>query len=575
MQQLLSNAVRVAALIIVSLASVVSAHAQSALDRARQAVEEKDFTSAARHYDEALKQSPKDPQILVEAGDVNMELDRSGVARDLYKRALDEESRNAIYTRKYALALSALGNTTEAVEVARRAVKYDDGSLESQMVLGQVLINGGKDSLNSAELVILGANKKFADAAEPNVALGDLYFARNVYELAQNYYEKALQINQGLIESRVRLGRTYREMAKRLPLAEANEFYNKALLEFNDVTIRDPKNARAWFEQGEILMLAKEFEKAGQSFTKYVELRPEDPRGHLMLARAAYEGQFYNLAVEPLEKVLAQNDSLSSLYHDRARAMLAKSYLATKEYAKSREMYARVSDTLMTPEERKFQVASILSSGGDTTMALGILRKVMDANPADCSVAKELGRLSYNLKRYDEVVEVFGRFVANCPNEPKASPYLYIGLAEFSRKQYEPAIVALNKSIEADSSYVQAYYWLMNAHATNKQMEKAVAVAQVLTARNIDEKENAKILATAYFFMGNERFQAKDYQGAIKEFEKAVKYDPENSQSYLFSAYSYQFLKDKENACKNYRLTIKYDPKNADAKKNMTALGCD
>jgi len=576
MQQLTKTAVRVAAVMFFSFLSVIPALAQSALDKARQAVSEGDYTTAARLYDDAVQSDPKNETVLTEAGDVNMELERYDKARDLYKRAYDQESRDPAINRKYALALSAVGDATAAVEAARRAMKYDDGSLSSTMVLGKVLIAAGKDSLNTAELTILTASKKFPDAAEPNVALGDLYFARGVYELAQSYYEKALTISPALVESRVKLGRTYRELAKRQPTIEsANEYYNKALVEFNDVTARDPKNARAWLEQGEILMLAEEYEKAGQSFNQYVELRPEDPRGDIMLARAAYGGQFYTLAIDPLERILARTDSVSKEFAASARAMLAKAYLAAKEYAKARDMYSSVPDSLLSAEDHKYQVMSILSSGGDTLKALGILRSVMEQNPGDCSVGMELGRLSYNLKRYTDVVDVFTKRIASCPDEPTATPYLYIGLAEFAQEHYEPAIAALNKSIESDSDYVQSYYWLMNAYAKNKQLDKSVEIARALTGRQVDEKEYAKILATAHFFIGNDRFGTKDYQGAIKEFEKASQYDPENAQSYLFTAYSYQFLKDKDNACKFYRLALKYDPKNPDIRKNASALGCE
>lgn len=580
-----SSAARIAAIVLFSALLTVPAVAQgSALDRARAAASEGDFTNAARLYDEAVKEAPKDETVLTEAGDVNMELERYATARDYYKRAVDRDSKNEVFNRKYALSLSALGSHTEAVEAARKAMKSDDGSLESSMTLGQVLINAGKDSLNTAELTILTASKKFPNAPEPQTALGDLYFARGVYELAQTYYEKALSLDAKLIDARVRLGRSYREMAIRCPDLEcAKPYYSKALTEYNDVTVRAPKNARAWLEQGEILMLAQEYEKAGQSFTKYVELRPEDPRGDILLARAAYEGRFYLQAIEPLERVLSRNDSISKEFASRAHLMLGLSYMADKKYDKARDAYARVPDAMMQRKDRNYYASAILTSGGDTAKSLSIYRQLLEEDPNDCSLSLQLGNMYYKMKKYADVVEVFSKRIQNCPNEPKYTSYLFIGLSQFSLQQYAQSATSLHQAIAADSSEADGYFWLMNVYAKADSINKAAEVGRVFTARSFDEtvKENASKLSTAYFFMGFDKFNEgknkknnKAFTEAIAYFERAAKLNPDNGQNYLFMAYCHQYLNEKEGACKNYRQALKLDPSNANIKKNLSDLGC-
>lgn len=255
--------------------------------------------------------------------------------------------------------------------------------------------------------------------------------------------------------------------------------------------------------------------------------------------------------------------------------MLAKSYMADKKFDKARELYARVPDSLMTAESRKYYVASIFSSGGDTIKAMEILRKLVDENPSDCVLSMELGNRSFQLKRNSDVVSIFTKRIANCPNEPKATPYLFIGLAYLRDKKYDSAIVALSNSIVADSSgsNMQAYLWLMNSYYSNKQYDKSVEVARQIIQKPVDNA-NKQMWATAYFFIGKSRFDAKDYKGAISNIEESLKLDPESGQSYLFMAASYQFLQDKDNACKYYHLGLKHDPKNVDLQKNMKALGC-
>ncbi len=573
MQKFVLRAAVMTALLLVTVASV-PALAQTALDKARRAVAEDDYTSAARLYEDAVRESPTDVDILLEAGDVNLELERYGAARALFERAADIDKKNQRANRGFAAALSALGEHPRAIEAVRRALKQDEKSLENNLALVKAYIDAGPDSTNRAELVAISTREKFPKASEPYVALGDLYFARGVYELAINQYEEALKLDTSLIEPRVRLGRAYREMAKRATTREeANEFYNKALQEFNRVTVSAPKLARPWYEQGEIFLLAEKFQEAGQSFEVYTKLRPEDPRGYVMLGRAAYGGNFFQVAVAPLEKVLAATDSISQTFAGQARAMLAKSYYAAKDYPKAAQMYALLPDTALNAEALKLFGSSLMLSG-DTARALDVYRKLVASNPTDCELSSSLGNQLYKTKRYQEAIDVFTKRMVSCPTEPMATPLLYIGLSNYTLKKYDSAISAFSRSIAADSSQALPYYWLMNSFATTKQMGKAAGVARGFVQRGF-EKTNPDWVATAYFFMGVDAFSSKKYKEAIDYFDQAIKLKPDYVMAYLYTAFSYQSLTDKENACKYYKLTLKYDPSNADAKKNMKALGCE
>lgn len=574
MRTLTSHAARMAAVFLgLVLLLTLPAAAQSAREKAQAAVKDGDFTTAARLYEEAIRESPKNEDVLVEAGDVNMELERYTNARDLYRRALDMESGDEQVQRKFGLALSATGEHKQALEVLAKVLKNEE-SLENYLAVGNAYLVAGKDSLSKAELTFQMAQRKYPKSAEVAVALGDLYFAREIYELAMSKYEEALTLDQNLIEPRVRLGRSYRELAKRsATLEEANEFYNKSLLEFNRVTGLAPRNARAWYEQGEIFLLANQHEKAGTSFQEYVALRPEDPRGDIMLARSAFEGRFYPLAITPLERIVGRQDDISRAFADSARMMLAKSYYASKDYVKARESYALVRPAALDLESTKFYASSLLLSGGDTLRALEIYRKLIETNPTDCELSGSIGGLLYTMKRYDDVIDIFTRRIANCPDQPTSSAYLYIGLSHFTQNRLDAAVEALNKAVAADTMSVQAQFWLMNAYAKKEDFIKAGEIGRQMAARGLD-KTNPKEVANGYFFAGTERFKAKDYKGAIAQYDKALKLNPEYTQAYLYTAFSYQYENDKDSACKNYRQALKYDPKNADIRKNMKQVGC-
>jgi O-antigen biosynthesis protein len=563
----------VAALLLIAAST---AAAQSPLEQARQLVAEGNLTEAARAYDQAVKSAPQDRDVLVEAGDVNMELERYNIARQLYERAVDAERKDAEANRKLGLALSALGDHGAAIKAVSQAIKYDDDDMASYLALSDVYIAIGKDSLQRAELTAMTARKKFPEAAEPYLSLGDNYFARGIYELAMSQYEEALKRNPTLVEPRVRLGRSYREMARRTSdRTQANEYYNKALQEFNRVTTVNAKIARPWYEQGEIYLLAERWKEAGTSFENYVKLRPEDPRGDLMLSRAAYGGSYYSLAVPPLERILSKNDSLSLIYHPQARAMLAKSYYAIKDYPKAVETYRMLPDSVFDVETTQF-FGSALMQVGDTNQALNVYSTLLQKNPNDCDLSLKLGNMLYKNKRYEQVIDVFTRRAASCPDAPSATPNLYVGLSNYSLKRFDSAIAAFNRSIAADSSVFLPYYWLVNAHAAKKDFASAAAVARMVDRRGFesDEKVSKEQLAVGYFFMGLEAFQAKKFKESNEYMLRAVKLNPAYSDAYLYLGFGYHSLTDTENACKYYKLTLKHNPANKDAQKNLKALGC-
>ncbi len=70
--------------------------------------------------------------------------------------------------------------------------------------------------------------------------------------------------------------------------------------------------------------------------------------------------------------------------------------------------------------------------------------------------------------------------------------------------------------------------------------------------------------ADAHFQQGLKLYFKQQYEGAIKEFEEAVKIDPENAKAYYFIGYSYYKLKNMPKAMETfeqaYHLDQRYSP---------------
>ncbi len=565
--------------LVVFLFGVLSLQAQDPLASAILARDSGDIVGAARILDNALLSKPTDYDLLMASGQLRLRyVEDYPAAADLFRRALSEKRKDQNALRGLGMALSMMGRCSEAIETLQSAISGEK-SLDNYLALGNAYLVCGKDSLSRAELTFQTANNAFPKNARVSVALGDLYFSREIYELAETKYAEALTIDPQLIEPRIRLARANRALARQqATLEESQPYYRKALFEFNQVTIRAPHEPLPWREQGEILLLAEEWENALKSFERYRQLRPDDPRADTLLASAAIKGNFYQYAIDPLQRILSRNDSISARFHSRARFMLGKSYYAMKNYDSSRIVYSQISDEEIGRdlESAKLYASAIMQSGGDTVAALRLYEKLSSANPTDCELSTALGDLLYKMKQYDGVIVAFNRRLENCPNAPAALPLLYIGLAHFAKKNYSQAIESLRRSADADTTSATAVYWLMNAYAIQKQYGKAGALAADLIARRADSS-NPRWVAQAWFYSGKDRFDAKKFKDAIGYFERSYEADRSYCTPLLFIAYAYQSSNDKANACKYYKLVVQCgsseDAKSA--REEMKKIGCE
>lgn len=582
------KAVRMAAALFFFMGTPLFLAAQgNLLDQARIAFSNKEYPQAAEYFKQVLQSDPENKAVLVETGDTYMELEYFDTAATYYQRAYDEDSKNGDINRKLGTALSLAGDHTAAIEKLRRAYKYDDQSLSSRLALANGYLRIGTDSLNQAELLILNTDDKFPENPVVKVALGDLYYTRKIYDLAQQYYNEAIELDENLVEPRIQLGETYIALALRgaSNSQELNKLYGQALEQFNKVTKLEPKNAPAWRRQGEIFYQAQRYEDAISSFLQYVKLRPDDPRGDIYLARLWAEVKNPANAIQYAERILQRTDEASREEAPQAKLTIArglylKGQLAKNEenidsaryyYTEASKAYTKVPQAALDINDYVFQ-GTALMWGGDTTQGVAMWKQSITAFPDSCMSSFNLGRTLFSMKRYNDVIDFYTARGTACTDN-QSSVFLLSGLSHLAMDQGEQAVSFFNKVIESDSTNIDGYYWLMNALTALKQTENISTIFEAMI-RNVPADSDSSKLAAGYYFNGTAKFNAKDFKGAIEDLEKAVEIKPDYALAYLFIAVSYHSLKDKANACQYYRKTLQYDPENKTAQGNLNKLGC-
>jgi len=542
---------------------------QSASDKMRSLYKSKDYEQASSFIAEATKDNPKDIDIFVQAGDIYFELDKLDSALIFYRKANDIRSKQTLVIRKIGKTLSLMGKHEEAIKQLKYLNELDSKDAYNLLALGQAYILA--DSLRPAELIITRAkemNKKIPDGF---IALGDLYFAQKVYELARTNYEDAINLDDNLTEARVKLATAYYWLAiKEVDENLKQELFNRSLKEWNIVTQKDPKNARAFYEQAKLLYFARDYVRAIPSFYQFLKLRPSGSLARWYLAQCLYEVGKCDSAAPQLKIVAQELDSVK----DKSMLKLAQCYFEQKQFKESIEIYQQIKATGKLENVDLERMAAATFRTADTTNAINLYKELIDKDPKRCPTMLQLGTLTLFMKKYDESLYFFSKHYQNCKDSvstPKA--LYYMGYNYFNLHKPDSAVICLNKSIEMDTKNLSPLILLGDVQSSMKNTDTATIIFKNAIAIGIkDTAKYAKELSQAYIKLSGLYINEKQFAELNKSSKEWTEFDPKNEYAWLFYAVSFQGKGELENAIKNYKKVLLINPQNAPAKDNLKKL---
>ncbi|MFH1049696.1 MAG: tetratricopeptide repeat protein [bacterium] len=560
-------------ILFICFIGISSAFSQSNKDLLKSYAKDKDFVAASKYIHAAITENRKDFDLHILAGDVYEELENLDSAYILYSKANDIEGDRPHLLRKMARTLSSLKKHNDAIKMAKEAVKEDKGNPINYLCLGQVYL--AADSMKQAELNITKAREINKNIPDAFIALGDLYFAQRVYELAKNNYEEALGIEESNVEARTKLAISYYWLANREYDEDlANELFKRSLQEWNIITKQDPKNARAFFEQGKILFFSQKWETAAKSLYQYVQLRPNSPLGRWYLAQSLYELAQCDSAEPHLKFCAEQIDTVKS----KAYLLLARCYFDAKQYEKSIATFdsLRTLDTLSLEDMERYGAAAFQL--GDTLAAIENYKKIIEKDPTRCKLIFKTGAMLFVLNKYQETIDMMMKRVDGCDDEFSAKTLFYIGSSFLRMDSAEACKSYFMGTYQKDSTDFLSLVYLADAFAKQELDDSATYYLDFVIQKTMqDTAKYGWLIGNAYAKICNLYYKVKNYSKLRISAQEWVKYKIDTPIAYLYIATYYQSVKNIESACANYRLVIKYDTSGKlaqIAKEQIQRLGC-
>lgn len=558
-----------------------TAFAQSTLEQFKRAINDKEYVEALQYVPGIVNQYKKDNEVLMLAADVYMEMELPDSAVSVLSLAMENSNDSPVLNREYALALSKAGRTTSALSVMNALMKKKkmDKDPENYVTLSNIYL--AVDSVLQAEYNLLVARELDDKNSQVYIGLGDLYFAKKVFELAKDNYEAALT-NDGkqlsvksILNAKIKLASSYYKLGNmEMDQQLSNEYFRRSLNTWNEITKADPKNATAFYEQGKIFFLASKFLEAGASFNRYALLRPEGWLGRWYAGQAWYNAKRYDSAAIHLELVRTKIDSITG----KANAMLAHAYFETKKFQESIALYRSLPGLNQTDYER-MGYAAFFSK--DTVTAVDAFYKSINGVEKKCNTAFRFANLLQSMKRYDEAISVFKKRITDCEDSNSVKARFFIGSCYFLAQKYDSALISLKEYLALDGVSISGRVYIGNtfnamkkSDSAKKYLMSAVELAQQSLASSPGNTSIIKESEQAFEAMCRISLEAKDVQTVIKYGKAWIEINDKSAIPHVYLGFAYQTLKDEINACKAYSEALKRDPKNTAAQKNKAALNC-
>ena len=411
-----------------------------------------------------------------------------------------------------------------------------------------------------------GAISKDENNAELHIKLGDLYMEwhLDIHQIKQ-YVDDAITEYQRALESCVDSAEIYFKIAM--------AFYYKRELEksinyFKLALEHNTKLAEAHFMIAEIFMRKGDFIEALESAQRAIAIAP-------FSSSRAYFLVFNILSLSNKPK-----------WYQRYSKLIASFLTLPFDRYAIKEVARRVSYLQFLPILLKTSLMIFLK--GFNQEVLDIYRETIDKAPGFVELYINLGRVYYELKRYDDAICEYK--MAIWLDSLNLRAYYYLCQLYEEQRDYDNAISTCEKLIELQPHVADFHCRLAQYLYLKGDIDQAIehyqtavtlspnpvwtsVVAQTLgfifqeNTKNLDAAISSYQSAyklnpndiDVYLNLGNVFFEKGSYDNALIVYKKALETSPHNARLHCNLGYLYWGKGNIEEAIKEYEKAIKYD----------------
>ncbi|SFU58650.1 XrtA/PEP-CTERM system TPR-repeat protein PrsT [Pseudoduganella namucuonensis] len=464
-----------------------------------------------------LEKHPDDVELLAAAGDAHMRARQFTRAAELLQRAT--ELAPAKPALRAALGASHLGkgDGPRAIAELERALGMDAATPRAGPLLVLTHLRNGDHAKALAAVRTLEARGN--NPAVQNLKGGVLLAQRDT-EGARKAFEAALALEAGYLPALQNLAQL--DTLARQP-ERARQRYEAALA-------RDPRNGVLMTELARLATAQGRPAEAMAWLERASRQQPDALAPSLLLAN-------YYLRAGERQKALTLAQKLHSAHPASAEALtvLAESQTASGDHEAALESHAALA--AMQPESAlaQMRLAGTLMGLNQRDEALAAVRKALELEP-DLGVAQQTAvRLLTERRAWLEALEVARAAQRRHPDAGLG--YKLEGEILMARGQAPQALKLFEQAYGREQSGPMAIAVHRALSATGRSGDAAQRIRQYLEYHPRDTPTR--------LYLASALSQARDYAGAVAQYERVVEADPEHVVALNDLAWASQQLKDK------------------------------
>lgn len=384
------------------------------------------------------------------------------------------------------MGLQQQGHYPEAEAAYRRALELAPEEARYHYQLGVVLHAQGR--FQDAEPELQRAAALDARYLPPRIALGKVtYDVKGDATQARKYLQEALDIDPRSTEALYTLG-----------VIEQREGNSQAAIaQFSRIDSSASAYAQAQAQLGQCYLQAGQLEQAAEALKKAIRLAPQEPgpfialgqvlmrqgktrEGQLLLSRAEQLKQQY-AQLQPYLEAVRRNPGLAPPHYNLGAiyARFGQLHPAEEQYQKALALDSSYALTYQG-------LGSLYQRQGSEEKALDYYQRALAKDPSLAEVHNNIGLIYYKRGDLDRAVQEYQAAIQLAPD--KGFAYVNLGSAYKDQKQLDQARQALLKAVSLDSTLLGGRELLGDVLALQGQVKEAIAIWEVLTKRQPENK---------------------------------------------------------------------------------------
>lgn len=513
------------------LISSLSSKAQTIADGLR-ALDNEQYLSAGKTFRSLVNSQPTAAHYYY-LGHYYLSLERADSAQGAYAdsaklmfdkgMAIDPKFQlNYVGLGTYEIFKKRLGQGKVLIDKAVQGSKGRDAELLYRAAEAYV-VYPDNDALEANRLLDLAikVNKNNADYFNLK---GDAFMLKNEGSQAANNYDQAKRIAPNSAKAYINYGNI---------LIRAKS-YQKALESYLEGMAKDSLYATGYRQLGELYYKAGKYENAVQAYSKYVRMTDSRPENQYRFGAFLFLAKNYEQATKVLSELPA---SYQNPYRFRLLAYCQSELQKHAEGLSQIEEFISKTDTSkLLPSDFYYLGRLQIESGKDTTSGLKNIAKASEKDSSRLNSIGEFGKKFFDGKRFLRAAEAYNLLIEK--GRKGNQDYFNLGNAYYFGKEYVKADTVYSMLLRIQPQSLMANLFKARCIGLEKidpDQTKGLAkpyyerFTLLVTPENIEKYK--KQLIEAYSYLGSYYAIRKDVPQAHAAWRKVLEYDPENKKA--------------------------------------------